>query len=525
MDLKLTAILIVGLTLCGNHAKSKINYRAEPLQTQDTLLSSDITIEGKIIDSSVNALPNKESEVRLRISNYPFNYSRMGKTIHKVYSLKVKYNQPFKFVLPNSSERIYMVISYELPRAADYWSGGENVYILQKGDRINCLLSNDIYIFSGKGSEKLNCQSEIYKVQIKYNGTLLAFMRAKSYSKYHEEMDRRLDSCLLLRKAIIEKHRPKLGKDLSDIMLANCYGMRYLKSLQGGKFDGDVFPESYDSYINSEGFKNINQNTRLNLDQKILVAAPIYTDFLFEKIMMETRIYVDDKLEQNTSPDHIKRVYNAIIKNYSGVIKDKLIATFFIQWQTIPTIFDYLDESLSIVNDAAYRKILLDIKQKYSKGTPFYAFELEDTNGKLIRLQDFNDKVVIIDFWYTGCPGCAVLKKQMKGVWETYKNNPSVNFVSISIDKDIKTWKESVLSKRYTEPDAINLYTGGKGKTHSIISELRIQSYPRMFLLKGGKIYSAIVPWPSGPDTTKGTTKEFIDLIEEAVRTPIKIKT
>ncbi|WGQ09720.1 TlpA disulfide reductase family protein [Pedobacter gandavensis] len=479
--------------------------------------SSDVIIEGKILDTNIYTMPNQETEIFVMVSKYPFNLALMQKSIHKIYKTKVKNQQEFKFIIPALADRFYLSIYYYAKTGAEHWqSGFDNIYMIDKGDSLKCILSNDSFKFTGKGADKLNCQSEIYKTQWKLDDHLMKFYNTKDFPALFRELDRKADSCFVLRKKIIESYRFKLGNELNDIMLANIYGLRYQASLKNQRASARDNYDKYTAFLNSQGYKNIDQ-INISFSPAIMVTAPIFIDFLFEKIMMETRISVKHRMEINNSADHMERVFNHIKANYNGLVREKLIATFFVQWQKEPSIIKYLDESLMVMKNSPYKDIILELMKKNQRGTPFFPFILENSNGKLVQLQELNDKVLIVDFWYTGCVGCANLKREMEGVWETYKNNDKVRFISISIDKIKEDWKRSVLSRKYTEPEAINLYTNGLGKDHPIISNLQISSYPRMYLLKNGKIYSANLPYPSGLDTSKGTTKDFIELIENAI--------
>jgi len=63
-------------------------------------------------------------------------------------------------------------------------------------------------------------------------------------------------------------------------------------------------------------------------------------------------------------------------------------------------------------------------------------FSLKDIEGKTIKLSDYKNKVVLIDFWATWCPPC---RKGIPDLIELQKEFPK-NFVvlGISVDSDTK---------------------------------------------------------------------------------------
>lgn len=117
-------------------------------------------------------------------------------------------------------------------------------------------------------------------------------------------------------------------------------------------------------------------------------------------------------------------------------------------------------------------------------------FKLHDSSEKLRSLSEFKNKIVLIDFWFTGCGGCAYYyTNTLKKVVNTFKNNKEIVFISISIDKNRETWLKSIQEHKYTSPDAINLYTDGLGSQHDFIKGNNIIGYPTMILLsKDGRI-------------------------------------
>ncbi|MBT2561708.1 TlpA family protein disulfide reductase [Pedobacter sp. ISL-68] len=476
---------------------------------------TDVVIEGVVLDSNIAAMPGGQTEVSIMVSKYPFCTILMERTENWTDTLKVTSGQSFKFVVPALAGRLYFSLKYTSEKMGDYefQQRFDYVYILEKGDRIKCTLSDKTFKFSGKGAAKLNCQTEMYKVKMREDEAAVKILQGNDWHKKYEVLNRLLDSVFQVRKKIISNYSQQMGEDMTRIMLANNIGLKYFETMRQARTMASE-PQRYQGYLDSKSYTNFEQDSYIAIADDLLAAAPIYTNILFEKIMTQTRITVDGIIEQNFSERHMKSVFEVIKSRPAGIIRSSLIGLFFSQWMDQPSIYDFVEEGLKVTQGDVYKKIVLKIKAKQSEHRAFYPFRLEDANGKIVTLDDLMNKVVIVDFWFTGCSGCIALKKNMEGVWNTYKDNPKVSFVSIAIDKDKTQWKKSILTREYTEPEAINLHTGGLGKSHPMIKALKITSYPKMYLLKGGKI-TGNIPYPSGADTTKGTTKEFNDLIDK----------
>ncbi|MGB3108930.1 TlpA family protein disulfide reductase [Sphingobacterium siyangense] len=122
-------------------------------------------------------------------------------------------------------------------------------------------------------------------------------------------------------------------------------------------------------------------------------------------------------------------------------------------------------------------------------GRPAFNFSLQDTSKKNIKLTDFRGKIVLMDFWFTGCGNCKQLTEGMKPVIEHFKNNPKVVFVGVSVDGDFEEWKKSVKSGQYSNKESIDLYTNDLKSKHPIIKHYGFSGYPSLLLIDGdGKI-------------------------------------
>jgi len=513
MKNSIAVIMIAMMLFIGHVHAQQTNYSGK---------FRDVIITGSVTDSLIKTRPDGKTTVIVRVSKYPFSYAGIPAAKNDTYEVVVKYKEAFHIRVPAPAGRFYMSIDYYPSRnEVLQWSGIDNIYILDQGDRIKADLGRAYFSFSGKGAAKLNCESELYNasyrgwsIDPKTSEELVLLSDQGKFSERYALMERGKDSCLLVQKAILEKYKKRLGKKLSDIMLANCYGIRYYWTLRGARQISDSDPACYRVVINSPDYKKIDLSLNEKMDPDILANAPIYVDFLFEKIRMDNSLEADGTRQMAL---YHRKQFNEIKLNYRGIIRDKLLALFFITNSKSDNSIDSLNAALNLCGPTIYREILINVKETQSKGEPFYPFELPDTKGNRVRLADLGKKVVVLDFWYTGCVHCINLHHNMAPIYDKYKDNPDVAFVSVSIDKDKKQWIKSVLSNKYTDANDINLFTDGQGGKHPLMTKYSISSFPTVFILKDGKMFSSGPPRPNSKSLNEGTTLDYVNLIEAAI--------
>ena len=70
-------------------------------------------------------------------------------------------------------------------------------------------------------------------------------------------------------------------------------------------------------------------------------------------------------------------------------------------------------------------------------------------------------------------------------------------FITVSVDKDQATWKQSILSGKYSAAHSINLFTDGQGDQHPLLKFYNYHGFPQLLVIdKQGKIISANPPRP-----------------------------
>lgn len=132
-----------------------------------------------------------------------------------------------------------------------------------------------------------------------------------------------------------------------------------------------------------------------------------------------------------------------------------------------------------------------------------------DINGNLFTNNGMKGKIVLMDFWFTGCAGCVDMVPVLKKIENEFKGDTNVVFLSISADKDRAKWAKSISEKKYTTGDGVHLYTNGNGFDDYTLRALAVSSYPTLFLIDHE---NKIVENPL-PDPRKDNGEYLIDLI------------
>ena len=79
-------------------------------------------------------------------------------------------------------------------------------------------------------------------------------------------------------------------------------------------------------------------------------------------------------------------------------------------------------------------------------------FNLMNYDGKPFSRDSLFNKISVIDFIFTSCPGpCPIMSKNMKELYNQYKLHPDLQFISISVDPD------------YDNLEVLNAYADANG--------------------------------------------------------------
>jgi len=143
---------------------------------------------------------------------------------------------------------------------------------------------------------------------------------------------------------------------------------------------------------------------------------------------------------------------NSIVKDSSGMQYPYII------WQKLVSSGDYTIKTIYPHTDSiAFLLIKLDDEQKnkrysrmpkpeqstfFTRGQKLQSFSATDINGNKIKLNELAGKVVVLNFWFIGCPPCRMEIPELNKIAVRYAHDPGVVFVAIALDQkyDIKQY-------------------------------------------------------------------------------------
>ncbi|WP_040479233.1 TlpA family protein disulfide reductase [Mariniradius saccharolyticus] len=295
---------------------------------------------------------------------------------------------------------------------------------------------------------------------------------------------------------VIERYRGKVDPDFLAVMEANLYGT-VMKSAVFGfnvakKSDMGLWTGLYHSGIAGLPTGLFPPHTAYR--------AHHFTDFLLEKA-------IAGFIAGGPHP------YAALKAEADPLLRDRLVTKYLVKYfERIAKREEYLLDALGYVADPQSRASLVQYRDNLSVGREAFPFVLTGIDGGEVSLASLRGKTVFVDFWFTGCQACiAYHANTLKPVESHFRGREDIVFLSVSTDKDIRRWQNSVKSGRYSSPEAVNAYTGGLGIDHPLTKHYNLHAFPSQLLIDGEGRVARVSGMQVGPGELIGILEQTIN--------------
>ena len=143
-----------------------------------------------------------------------------------------------------------------------------------------------------------------------------------------------------------------------------------------------------------------------------------------------------------------------------------------------PSYRDFLENYRDFPRYTSFLKNFYHEIKSVSPGQPAVDFALPNQNGKIVKMEDYKGKYVLLDFWAAWCIPCLNEFPHMRSLYKKYSRE-DFEIVAISLEEDSLVWRRAL--NRFENP-WVQLY-GGNGFEQEIFESYRGGGIPFYILV------------------------------------------
>lgn len=236
------------------------------------------------------------------------------------------------------------------------------------------------------------------------------------------------------------------------------------------------------SSMRTESFiiENKKQNITLNIDNQSLSIEnysgqtfnEVITDFksLYDSLQFNPNLelHLFNKLE-NMFSEYPQSQLNGSLLNFVPISNNLSTASFL-------NLYSILDTSTQIPAELEMIKMRIQKRKKFATGEAFYNYQIPDLDSNMVYISDYQDTVLLIEFWASWCKGCLEKNSHLKELYRNY-NDYGFEILGISVD-DNRDDMMRIINGDSLEWDNFRVSLGDP-----FIDELGISFFPSNFLI------------------------------------------
>ncbi|NVM66869.1 thiol-disulfide isomerase/thioredoxin [Mucilaginibacter sp. SG538B] len=377
----------------------------------------------------------------------------------------------FEFLIPAQSKPVYVRLQFQNASANDLSN-----LLLFPGDNLDLRIQSGSLSFDGPSAARFEVQKELLSLGRQSAREFHTIYRPEFLAQTFAHLDSLASGSL----KILTDRKTAIGSAcflrLSEDIYMAAATAKFNFINYGCMNKPAEIEESFKSAFKIYGKPVIPATREIVFDKSGKPVSGYATELVYQQYLVDSCIFMH-------RPFDLHQCYRYEAGSFSGEFRDELVIELFIMKRAAAgSVTADMDEALGYLTDNKLRDLLAKIRYTNTAGKIAPDFTLVNAMGRQINLKDFRGKLVVLDFWFTGCGACRQMAPVMQALEKRFDGQPVV-FITISIDKSRTLWLETLRSNIYTSPMSINLFTEGRGESHDVIRNFDVHGYPTIIMI------------------------------------------